>query len=203
MATEDRQSSGRLYSRQKDIPYSRYQAQGSFNEFFAHYPEELVDSLYSMWIAGGMPFVKSYDEYEYLPKKVLQEGGSRASYTHGSFKKGPMMHTDTLHVRDDSIDDFIAEMAHGLQYYMPVDKKKELKTEHYTLIDTVGRNISDYWWGSKSYNPKQVSLPYKDPNLERNPNSKEYVAHEIIEPWAYESWDILRILDEWLNKGGE
>ena len=182
------------FSRQEDIPFSRYQAQGAFDEFFQHYPEELVDSLYSMWIAGGMPFVKSYDEWENDPQRPLPKGGMRASYTHGSFKKGPMMWTDTLHVRENSMSDFLAEMAHGLQYYMDKLEKQDIKKEFYALLDTVGLPLSEWM---------RESQAYKDPNLKRNPNAKEFVAHRILEPWAKERWDIDRILDEWLNETEE
>ena len=181
---------------EEGFPFSRVSAKNSFDRYFEHYPEELVDSLYSMWEMGGMPYTKSYnidDSYQLdSTKRINKPGGSRPFFTQGVARTDYGAWPDTAHIKEHSIDDFVAEVSHGLDKWMDEETKQRIISDHYSMLDTVGMPLTEYM-------QDPIEGQYFDPNLKRNPSPWEYITHQIIEPWARERFNIDTLEKEWMD----
>jgi len=170
-----------------------------------YFPQELADSLFSMWKGGHKPYVKQMEYETTDPTKPLYAGGMAPAWRSGRYYEyydklgiNEGMAPDTVYIRPGNIEGFVAEMSHSFDKYMNDDDKRNLIADYYAKTDTVGLSLDDVGVDLNDVRGKFYQS-YYDPNLDRNPKPHEYISHRIIEPWLWRKYNIGELLDSWLD----
>ena len=182
-------------------------AESSFLDFLESYSElnepwigkKQKETLYDQWKESGSPYVKEYSKekllsederrriptYEDRPRAFFTKGSRTMWDVAGMWEKGREVSPDTLHIQQDNLKEFFAELSHSEQF------KDKWAFGASTRYGKSGAAFREH--GEKVYDVEHLEdlEPMKGretsyftgmPFPKRKTKSIEYEAHREIQP---------------------
>ena len=182
-------------------------AESSFLDFLESYSEynepwggkKQKETLYDMWKESGSPYVKDYSREELLAQDKIREiptysEDPRAFFTRGErtmwdaigmWGKGRAVNPDTLHIQQDNLQEFLAELAHAEQFKDKWDFGPGTRSaKSRAAYKKYGEDVYDVEYLEELEPEMAVETSYYTgrPFPQRKTKSIEYEAHREIQP---------------------